>query len=1711
MDENQNQNADVGEQLLLIQTLTDIIGLTAPQANFVCNQGIRTSSTLARLDDDSFKELMERPTLSNIINTTKMRFRALRNWLQEKRMTHEEIDLGNFDNDTCDATLDQMARSSSFKGESKRGSQKDIKPPEKFNGRGKSWKNWKAEFEAFLAQISGADGCPLSYVIRDDDDITADEYALLEGQMKKVYDQPLQGDYFERDNFQVFQKLRALVTGGLAETYLSDYEKSGNGRQAWFTLLTAYEGDDAKNAQITSARNDIRTTTWERNSKNWTFDQYCLKHIQAHNILKRYEVPMDEPTKVREFIRGIHNASLQSVKISILNNEDTKKDLNKAITVFKDTVTTLDLVIFDKTTDDRKIGATQSYPRVGHRGGNSFRGGGGRGGRGHNHNHQRRPHEYRGGHQGRGGGGYQSRYSRGGRGGGGGRYQNNYQNNTSREDDGLLLDQSILSQMNPRQRAAYFEGRKKMRGNDVSDNQSLRGEIPRNVGAIITAEEPQNHPDDSSRITSASAAFGRSSDQHSSNRSINNRRQLGAIESGTRRVSSVNATPNVSIPEDYAFRGRAEIDTRADTTCAGAAFALLETTGVECDVRGFHDEMAPIRNVPIATCATAYDHPALQETLILLFHETLYFGKAMDHSLLNPNQLRDNGLTVDCCPRQYDKSSMHAIYFPEEDLSLPFQMHGCISYLPTRLPTTKELEDCRYIEMTSERKWDPYSDDFQDIERPLSVKLDIVTNICDSRNIYATTSVDRRCDIDAQTLATRLGISHYVASETLKCTTQLASRTISGPFNKRLRTHQSHVRYPRINDFLYSDTFFASVPSKPRNHTCAQLFVTSKGFCEAHPMKTKGDAGDKLNTFITNTGIPLGLITDGAKEENLGKWEEVRKKFLLPQRTTEKDSSWQNHAEREIGETKNHYRRIMDRKQVPEALWDFGITYTTDIRKIIARPTLDNRSAYEVLTGNTPDISEFLDFEFYQWVKYFEPVAFPASREYLGRWLGKAHGIGQALCYYILKENGQIIARSTVRKLTEDEFRDENEAKAREDFDKNIVEKIGTFNDDYINFESTDELEEEMTPSTTEDPMPTPSTADTPDVTHGPDMLINAQVILPRGDRNELATVKHRKRNTDGNLIGRKHRIPSLDSRIYVCEFPDGETCDICYNTIAEHIYSQCDVDGNRYQIFREIINHRRNKNAIDKADQMIQVGNKIHKKKTLAGWDLQVEWKDGSTSWLTLKDLKNSNSVDVAEYAKANRIDQEPAFDWWIHDVLKRRDRLIKMAHSHRLKTGYKFGIQVPDTVEEAIEIDTISGNTLWQDAISKEMQNVYVAFDVRSETQAPPGYKLIPHRIIFEVKMDFTRKARLVAGGHKTDPPAQLTYSSVVSRESVRIGFLMAALYDIEPLAADIGNAYLNKPTKEKYYIVTGPEFGELERGKIAIIVRALYGLKSSGAMWRTHFAATLRDLGFISSLADPDVWMRPSQIPNGDDYYEYILVYVDDLLVISHRGNEILDTLTTKYKYRLKDVGPPSRYLGAIVGRYDKNGTKTWYLSAKDYLQKAIPVVEEHYGTLNKYKADTPLPSNYHPEDDQSAFLKDDEISLYQSFIGTLRWAVELGRIELTFAVSLMSRFTTAPRTDHMQKLLHMFSYIKRHLDSKLVFDPFTRDWSHINFLNHDWNDFYPDAFEPMPSNAPEPRGKAIQINMFCDAAHANDHVTRRSTTGVIIFLQGTPILW
>jgi hypothetical protein len=122
-------------------------------------------------------------------------------------------------------------------------------------------------------------------------------------------------------------------------------------------------------------------------------------------------------------------------------------------------------------------------------------------------------------------------------------------------------------------------------------------------------------------------------------------------------------------------------------------------------------------------------------------------------------------------------------------------------------------------------------------------------------------------------------------------------------------------------------------------------------------------------------------------------------------------------------------------------------------------------------------------------------------------------------------------------------------------------------------------------------------------------------------------------------------------------------------------------------------------------------------------------------------------------------------------------------------LARTHKFGIRLPKTVAEALKLDEENGNSLWHDAIQKELRNVQVAFKFLEDGKAiPVAHKKIPCHIIFDIKMDFTRKACFVAGGHKTDPPTSMSYSSVVSSDSVWIGFLIATLNGLDIMAADI-----------------------------------------------------------------------------------------------------------------------------------------------------------------------------------------------------------------------------------------------------------------------------------------------------------------------------------
>jgi len=273
-------------------------------------------------------------------------------------------------------------------------------------------------------------------------------------------------------------------------------------------------------------------------------------------------------------------------------------------------------------------------------------------------------------------------------------------------------------------------------------------------------------------------------------------------------------------------------------------------------------------------------------------------------------------------------------------------------------------------------------------------------------------------------------------------------------------------------------------------------------------------------------------------------------------------------------------------------LWDYCTIYHCKLRNLMVHPhyKAQGRTPYEIVTGRTPDISEYLDYHWFQTVWYLDQDAqFPEERRKHGKWIGVAHRVGQALCYYILPASARPIVRSTVQPLTQDELNSPTVKACIQDLDHSIRDKVSTADDDFVD-PPVELQDEDDSLDVRFDPMePEAERPEADDFTpEALDNLINAEVILPKGDILIPARVIGRKRDESGNPIGTANTNPILDTCLYDVQFLDGRVETYAANIIAENIYSQLDDEGNRFLLLEEIMDHRRGKNAVHIDDKYI-------------------------------------------------------------------------------------------------------------------------------------------------------------------------------------------------------------------------------------------------------------------------------------------------------------------------------------------------------------------------------------------------------------------------------------------------------------------------------------------------------------------------------------------
>jgi Reverse transcriptase (RNA-dependent DNA polymerase) len=246
----------------------------------------------------------------------------------------------------------------------------------------------------------------------------------------------------------------------------------------------------------------------------------------------------------------------------------------------------------------------------------------------------------------------------------------------------------------------------------------------------------------------------------------------------------------------------------------------------------------------------------------------------------------------------------------------------------------------------------------------------------------------------------------------------------------------------------------------------------------------------------------------------------------------------------------------------------------------------------------------------------------------------------------------------------------------------------------------------------------------------------------------------------------------------------------------------------------------------------------------------------------------------------------------------------------------------------------------------------------------------------MIYDVTHDGRHKAWLLAGLHLTDLNTESVYSGDISLHGIWLIVFLAELNALELWGADVGNAYLEALTKEKVYIIGGPEFGEF-KGHTLLTFKALYGLRSSGLCWPQRFADVLRSVGFVQSKVGSHIWMREN---NG--LYEYIAVYVDNLLIAARDPEGITRMLENTHKFELKGVGPLNYHLECDYF-HNKDGTLC-YSPSRKYITKIMDQFENMFICKPK-EYTSPLEKGDNPEIDDTEELGEDVIKKYQTKIG------------------------------------------------------------------------------------------------------------------------------
>ena len=952
---------------------------------------------------------------------------------------------------------------------------------------------------------------------------------------------------------------------------------------------------------------------------------------------------------------------------------------------------------------------------------------------------------------------------------------------------------------------------------------------------------------------------------------------------------------------------------------------------------------------------------------------------------------------------------------------------------------------------------------------------------------------------------------------TLHNTTQLAvmsDRMYVTPLRDHKVARFPSIKYRKINDHACSDTFFASRERgrSIRGFNMAQIFGLIKyRYVKVYPIKNKSEYPRLLERFMTEVGACLTIKVDNASEEISKEVLTITyKEGQKPVFTVPKKSS-QNQAEGFICDIKVISNKLLSLSGADDAYWCYAVEHAADIHNHTYNVTA-GWVPYTKVFGDSPDISPFYKFSFYQDIIYKDVTSsFPHSTDKPGKFLGIAWDHGDILTYIIEVSKPWKSGDPTVRHqaLIRSAVEVANPDNKRVEFIREHGEPTGRAPRQPPKYNLRSNLKTNPRYS----------------VGYDTDPSIN-DISGLTGNSNDKPICSLRNTSTGKDSSCEKTRIREQS------ESASPEESGSSEGTVHEYsepdVVDEDDVDIDDDDSITEYNRSIATIMADSQDDDLFKVDKIVSHRFRNKRPEYLIKWHLGGTeTWEPHKTMAEDVGDMVAEYILKSNMPAK--YKKWAEKFLSKIRRLIyrdvrnyfpdskeipdlKQRRSTTApylspEPNIMYGVEVPKNVEHAFWLDEVNKNNKWALAIKSEMDslkamNVFkIVEDDYTTLSKSEGWQKARLRMIFTVKFDGRHKARLVIGGHTTDASQFDRYASTVRTENFRLLFVLLLKENLSILSGDIGTAYLNAYTEEKVWTTAGPEFGSKDKGKRVIIVKALYGLKTSAHAWQAELNDTLRSMGFLPSRSDSSVLYRLADDGSG---YEYIAHHVDDFVVVSTEPEKWVARLEEKYKITGKQV--PDFHLGQDVTPVD---TTSWNISASSYMVQVLEKVKGITGIEKLSKRSTPMMPKYDPDKEETELLPPAKINKYQKLIGIGQWLIVVGRVDICQAVQLLSKFLVCPKEGHYTALIGIYEYLHKYPNKgiKISAESLPTPGTKKIHPAGSWRKYYPDVQEDLDPKAPKPMGKPVETTIYIDA----NLKAPRSTTGGIVFVESTPYKW